>query len=517
LQTVAATASHSPGTAVRYERRRPEDTVLFDAVSVHLAEFLAFARERSGAALPKYVVREFERYLACGDLSRGVVRVYCERCRHSFVVGFSCKTRGVCPSCCSRRMTGTAASLVDRVLPDVAYRQWVLTAPYALRALLAQKPDVLAAVHRILASEIERAYVATTTLAPAPAARRGGSVTFVQRFSGSLGLHVHFHLVAADGLWVRDDADSPPRFVTAPPPSRETLADVVRRIHARASRWLRRHGYANDSPVEERSNEAPADDALTSCLRVASAPGTLATLFDPPTAGASPNEQEPDDARMARRASKWVAVHEGFNLHAGVTVAQGHREFLERLCRYGARPALALERLTRLPDGRFSYRMKYPLRGHTHRILEPMELMARLASVIPPPRYPLVRFSGVLAGGSAWRKLVVPAPHAPRCCAKHESAVPPASNAPAANAAGVPDTIAVWHPSAECTRIDWASLLRHGFELDALACPKCGSRMRVLETIHDPAQIARLLAHLGVSTRERIPSRAWDPVPVQTG
>jgi hypothetical protein len=51
----------------------------------------------------------------------------------------------------------------------------------------------------------------------------------------------------------------------------------------------------------------------------------------------------------ARRTSRWVAQHDGFNLHAGVTVAQGHRVFLERLCRYCARPAFALDRLRASP------------------------------------------------------------------------------------------------------------------------------------------------------------------------
>ena len=180
-------------------------------------------------------------------------------------------------------MTGTAASLIDRVLPDVGYRQWVLTAPYSLRALLAQKADVLAAVHRIVVTEIERAYLATHAVREI-ALRRGGSVTFVQRFSGSLGLHVHFHVVAADGLWLRDNANSAPRFTPAPPPSPETLADVARRIYTRVTRWLRCHGYANEQSVEQRSNESPADDPLTSCMRVASAQGTLATLCDPPVA-----------------------------------------------------------------------------------------------------------------------------------------------------------------------------------------------------------------------------------------
>lgn len=49
------------------------------------------------------------------------------------------------------------------------------------------------------------------------------------------------------------------------------------------------------------------------------------------------------------------------------------------------------------------------MRGQTHGILEPMELTARLSSVIAPPRYRLVRFAGVFAAGSSWRELVVSA------------------------------------------------------------------------------------------------------------
>ena len=42
-------------------------------------------------------------------------------------VAFSCKGRGFCPSCGGRRMADTAAHLVDRVLPEVPVRQWVLS------------------------------------------------------------------------------------------------------------------------------------------------------------------------------------------------------------------------------------------------------------------------------------------------------------------------------------------------------------------------------------------------------
>jgi len=53
------------------------------------------------------------------------------------VVAFSCKGRGFCPSCGTRRMVDTAAWLVDRVIPDVPVWQWVLSLPYRVRHVCA--------------------------------------------------------------------------------------------------------------------------------------------------------------------------------------------------------------------------------------------------------------------------------------------------------------------------------------------------------------------------------------------
>jgi hypothetical protein len=50
----------------------------------------------------------------------------------------SCKGRGVCPSCTTRRMHDTAAHLVDRVVPHVPIRQWTLSFPPRLRFALAR-------------------------------------------------------------------------------------------------------------------------------------------------------------------------------------------------------------------------------------------------------------------------------------------------------------------------------------------------------------------------------------------
>jgi hypothetical protein len=100
-----------------YARRRPEQTVLYSLVQQHLESYLALAREGDwdGQRVPPSVEREFRRYLECGILSYDFARARCPACGHDFLVAFSCKGRGVCPSCNARRMAETAAHLVDQV------------------------------------------------------------------------------------------------------------------------------------------------------------------------------------------------------------------------------------------------------------------------------------------------------------------------------------------------------------------------------------------------------------------
>jgi hypothetical protein len=46
----------------------------------------------------------------------------------------------------------------------------------------------------------------------------------------------------------------------------------------------------------------------------------------------------------------------------------------------------------------------------------------------------------------------------------------------------------------------WADLMRRAFEMDVLACPRCGGRMVLIATIEDPAVVRRILTHLGLPT-----------------
>jgi hypothetical protein len=81
--------AHAAPTATRgYSRRQPENTVLYSVVQDHLATLLATAREQSehGLGYPRFVEREFEKFLACGLLCHGFVRVRCDTCAEERLV-----------------------------------------------------------------------------------------------------------------------------------------------------------------------------------------------------------------------------------------------------------------------------------------------------------------------------------------------------------------------------------------------------------------------------------------------
>jgi hypothetical protein len=73
------------------------------------------------------------------------------------------------------------------------------------------------------------------------------------------------------------------------------------------------------------------------------------------------------------------------------------RHGLERLARYCARPIFSSARLDRLSAATLDYRLKKPLSdGRTCLTLTSLELLARLAALIPPPRQHRTPYHGAL-------------------------------------------------------------------------------------------------------------------------
>jgi hypothetical protein len=274
------------------------------------------------------------------------------------------------------------------------------------------------------------------------------------------------------------------------------------------------------------------------------------------------------DATAPRRSKGKCGTESlGFNLHAGVRIEAPDRAGREKLLRYCTRAPLSLERLSMTRDGRVAYRLQRPWRrGETHRVMEPIELLARLSALVPPPRHPLLRFHGVLAPHSSWRKSVVPESLAaeagnPACAttpptgestessvselpsipvvektsamAAEENGGADAPRLPAAPGATeavldparllAPRKRAPFEPgraryTSGAWRIDWATLLKRVYDLDALACP-CGGRLKFVEVVADVDRARQLLGELGIDraaptvARVRSPTPDFDPPP----
>ena len=369
-----------------YARHRPEATLLYRLVERHYPEFVA-AREAAGRPLPKYVREEFEAYLKCGRLEHGFLRVRCEYCHAEKLVAFSCKRRGFCPSCGARRMTDSAALLADEVLPAKPIRQWVLSLPFALRFLLATDPEALTRVLGIVYRTISAYILKKARLTRASGAT--GAVTLIQRFGSALNLNIHFHMLALDGAYLV--GTGPPVFRRIEPPRQEELQALVERLAERIGRALERQGLlardTENSYLEFGPNAGgPLEDLIGHSItyRVAMGPRAGQKVFSLQTVPARADEPR-----------RGVAQYAGFSLHAGIGVEAEQREKLERLTRYVSRPPVAIERLDLTAQGQVRYRLKTAYRdGTTHIVLEPLDFIARLAALVPPPRVHLTRFHG---------------------------------------------------------------------------------------------------------------------------
>ena len=83
-----------------YKPRNPQRSVLYRVVQQNLETWLASRREADpdGYPIPNYVESAFRKYLQCGIWAYGFARCRCPSCGYEFLVSFSCKTRGLCPS-----------------------------------------------------------------------------------------------------------------------------------------------------------------------------------------------------------------------------------------------------------------------------------------------------------------------------------------------------------------------------------------------------------------------------------
>ena len=98
-------------------------------VRTHLGERY---QQRYGPWRP--IIGEVARkFLRCGDLHFGFVRVQCTGCPHEMFVPFSCQQRCLCPSCHQKRSLLLSERIAQNICQPAPHRAIVWTIPKRLR------------------------------------------------------------------------------------------------------------------------------------------------------------------------------------------------------------------------------------------------------------------------------------------------------------------------------------------------------------------------------------------------
>ncbi|MGQ0834785.1 MAG: transposase, partial [Gammaproteobacteria bacterium] len=266
---------------------------------------------------------------------------------------------------------------------------------------------------------------------------------------------------------------APLRFQALCAPTVEELQHLVEQIAEQIGRALERQGLlvrdAEQAYLATESESSAVNAGETADIADLIAHSVTYRIATGPRAGQKvftvqslpPLPDAPAHTRLAQAG--------GFSLHAGIAIGGDESEKLERLCRYISRPSLAPARLALTAGGAVRYSLKTPYRdGTTHVLFEPLDFLARLAALVPPPRVHLTRFHGLFAPHNRLHALVTPAGRGPR--ASHR--------APKYHAMG------------------WMQRLKRAFRIDIQTCVRCGGRLRIIASIEAPALIRHILDHL---------------------
>ena len=176
----------------------------------------------------------------------------------------------------------------------------------------------------------------------------------------------------------------------------------------------------------------------------------------------------------------FLSRYSGFSLHGGISCKPHDRKKLEHICRYISRPSLSEERLSVNFQGQVVYKLKTAYRnGTTHIILDPLDFLSRLASLIPRPRLHLTRFHGVFAPHFRYRSLVIPAfsDKTDRTSQTEQK------------------------KQKKSYSIGWAKILKRVFDIDIQTCLKCGGQIKVITAIQNPQALKRILTHFGENSK----------------
>jgi hypothetical protein len=460
--------------------------LIYQTLANNLESFLAERRAEDPDAkpLPQFVEKEMRAFLSCGILSAGFVLLKCEEgCGGMFAVPYSCKRRGFCSSCSAKRMHETAIHLTENVLPQVPFRQWVATFPFALRSWMAASRQMTSIVHRVVTKMIASYYLHQAEDRGIIDAQPGG-MTFVQRFGGALNIAPHLHVLMIEGVYSL--VEDKPVFYHLPGPSDEEVGQVLEAVAHAVVEMLRSKGLlaeeGQDVDASRYIDKVFAESALLTSATQAS--GRMRIAF---------GEHVGQRVRRIGRSFGFAqevplikgprcALINGFSLHANRYIGQQERDKLRDLICYGARGAFSNERLSLKnpanPDGDLVYRLRHVWADGTEAVeLSQMEFLEKLVALIPPPNSHLTRYHGALSSHSKIRPLII---------------LKPGFTKGFVTELGATDEEMI-------VRLTWSRLMRKTFKRDVMVCPACGARIRSKNCIavNEASSIQRILRYLG--------------------
>lgn len=167
---------------------------------------LSLSRYQAYANPPEDILTRLEQSAACADWSKGVARIRCENCGHSYFRPFSCKVFHLCPSCDQKRTLLYAEYLAEDLLLDLPHRQFVFTIPKILRPYFKSDKRLFGEVSRLIFSLLSEFF----SLAAGHALLCACVVSY-QSFGEFARFHPHWLVLVLEGGFTDHD-----RFVYLP-------------------------------------------------------------------------------------------------------------------------------------------------------------------------------------------------------------------------------------------------------------------------------------------------------------
>ncbi len=207
--------------------------------------------------------------------------------------------------------------LVDHVILHLPVRQWVLSLPIPMRALLAAQPQLVTPVLQVVQRVVTRHLPGQAGLKADEG--HGGAVTLIQRFGSAANLNVPLHCLVLDGVY-RCDADGAPGFIEAGAPTDDELDALLHTIIARLMKTLTRRSELVEDMGQTYLAEPDADGEEPRTPRPLQAAAITYRMAFGPRAGQNVLTPRGAMPREGAVCQPLFADIDGFSLHAAVRV-----------------------------------------------------------------------------------------------------------------------------------------------------------------------------------------------------